>query len=85
MTTVILHVSDIHFSNDRTDENDSRELALDGLSRTILEQSSDWRPNIVCLTGDIARRGKSEDYNLAAAWLTKLLAQLSLPHRRETR
>src|SRR6266446_6712731 len=78
MTTVILHVSDIHFSHDKTDENDSRTLALNGLSRTISDQLSDWRPNMVCLTGDIARRGKSEDYELAGVWLTKLLDQLGL-------
>jgi len=75
---VILHITDVHFSSETTHESDARTLALGQLVQTIADLPDDWHPSIVCLTGDIARRGKAADYELAQAWLTTLLSRFAL-------
>ncbi len=78
-THVILHLTDVHFSKDKTHDNDARTLALARLADTIAAQPSDWHPSIICLTGDIANRGTDNDYEVAQAWLWSLLDQFSIP------
>ncbi len=75
---VILHITDLHFSQDSTAENDARKIALSTVIQTILDQPREWRPTVICLTGDIARRGKDTDFKIAEAWLLSLLEKLSL-------
>jgi Calcineurin-like phosphoesterase len=77
---VILHISDVHFGCDRSESaRASRQLALDGVTSAILKLEPEWRPTIVCLSGDIAYRGKSPEYEEASKWLAKLLKELSIP------
>lgn len=78
MSQVVLHISDVHFSEEKTHDSDARSLALARLIQTVLDQPTDWQPSIVCLTGDIAKRGKPADYQVADAWLKTLLSKLSL-------
>jgi predicted phosphodiesterase len=76
---VILHLSDVHFGCDKSESARAlRQLALDGITSAILKQEPEWRPTIVCLSGDIAYRGKSSEYEEAAKWLLKLLKDLSI-------
>ena len=77
---VILHLSDVHFGCDRSESARAlRQLALDGITSAILKLEPEWRPTIVCLSGDIANRGKSSEYEEAAKWLESLLRELSIP------
>jgi predicted MPP superfamily phosphohydrolase len=77
---VILHLSDVHFGCDKSESARAlRQLALDGITSAILKQEPEWRPTIVCLSGDIAYRGKALEYEEAAKWLAKLLKELSIP------
>src|ERR1019366_7149548 len=77
---VVLHLSDVHFGCDKSDSARAlRQLALDGITSAILKVEPEWRPTIVCLSGDIAYRAKSSEYEEAAEWLAKLLKELSIP------
>src|SRR5258708_4909324 len=76
---VILHITDVHFSKEKQPEDDARTLALEQLAQTIAEQPDDWQPSIICLTGDLAMRGKPNDYQLLGAWLSTLMERLVLP------
>ena len=77
---VILHLSDLHFGCDKSDSARAlRQLALDGITSAILKLEPEWRPTIVCLSGDIAYRGKCSEYEEAARWLERLLKELSIP------
>ncbi len=77
---VVLHLSDVHFGCDKSEAARAlRQLALDGITSAILKLEPEWRPTIVCLSGDIAYRGKSSEYEEAAKWLEKLLKELSIP------
>lgn len=76
---VILHLSDVHFGCDKSESARAlRQLALNGITSAILKLEPEWRPTIVCLSGDIAYRGKSSEYEDAAKWLEKLLTELSI-------
>jgi hypothetical protein len=64
---VILHLSDVHFGCDKSGSARAlRQLALDGITSAILKLEPEWRPTIVCLSGDIAYRGRSSEYEEAA-------------------
>lgn len=77
---VILHLSDLHFGCDKSDsERALRELALNGLSSAVRKLEPEWQPTIVCISGDIAYRGRAAEYKEAAAWLVKLLKELNVP------
>jgi len=79
MRRVILHLSDVHFGCDKSESARAlRQLALDGITSAILKLDPEWRPTIVCLSGDIAYSGKSCEYEEAAKWLAKLLKELSI-------
>jgi hypothetical protein len=78
-TAVILHLTDLHFGRDHTeDELSARKLALDGLLNQIRNVEEEWKPNVICITGDIAYRGQSSEYGLAARWVKDLLDALHL-------
>jgi hypothetical protein len=72
---VILHLTDLHFGykSASNSERDNRQLALDSLLSTIGAIHEDWKPSIICLSGDIAYSGSREDYQLALVWLRQLL------------
>jgi len=75
----ILHLSDLHFGWDgderrRTD----RDLALKGLLRLIRKIEPEWKPKIVCITGDIGWKGQASDYAEAGKWISEILDLLGL-------
>lgn len=76
---VILHITDVHFSKVAVPKNDARTLALDQLADTVAKQPDDWHPSLICLTGDLALRGKADDYRALEAWLTNLMQRFLLP------
>ena len=68
-------MTDLHFGSDGDDVNKAveRKLCLKGLIKTLSKLDIDWRPDIICLSGDIAWKGIESDYLEAKAWLDKLL------------
>ncbi len=76
---VVLHLTDLHFGWDgSTSDRDARKLALGRIKDTILKLEVDWRPTIICISGDVGWRGIASDYEDAAVWLTDLLSTLKL-------
>jgi hypothetical protein len=76
---VILHLTDLHFGYDKDpSQKAARDLALGSLLTALSKCEPDWKPNIVCITGDIGWRGQATDYQAARGWLTKLLGSLEL-------
>jgi hypothetical protein len=76
---VVLHLSDLHFGwegdeNRRTD----RSLALNGLFRVLDKLKPVWKPDCVCISGDIGWGGNPNDYKDAKSWIEQLLSQLKL-------
>jgi hypothetical protein len=76
---VILHLSDLHFGYDiDVQAKAERKNALDHLISIINSQEPDWKPTIICITGDIAMRAKPSDYSEAKIWISDLLNKLKL-------
>jgi len=76
---VILHLSDLHFGYDIDKHaKDERKNALDSLISIISNQDLDWKPTIICITGDIAMSASSQDYIEAKEWLSDLLKESDL-------
>lgn len=70
---VVLHVSDLHFGieNDKSEKTKYVRLRqkemIKSLVNTIIDivnQSPDWKPNVIAISGDIAWSGKKEEYQL---------------------
>ena len=67
---VILHLSDLHFGYNLDEQAKAeRKNALDNLISIISKQDPDWKPTIICITGDIAMKASSQDYSEAKTWL----------------
>ena len=76
---VVLHISDLHFGSDKSEsEKAVRALALEGLVSAILALDEEWRPTIVCISGDIAWKGRASEYVEAAQWLKGTLDKLGV-------
>jgi tetratricopeptide (TPR) repeat protein/calcineurin-like phosphoesterase family protein len=77
---VLLHLSDLHFGNDdgSQTEKDAKQAILSSLLKKLQALPADWKPNVVCISGDIASRAKREDYDKAEAWMGELLQKLGL-------
>jgi len=67
---IILHISDLHLCRSRY--FDTRRV-LEPLFREVSEQS-DWLPDLICCTGDIAFSGKANEYELAEAFFNELVS-----------
>lgn len=70
---VILHISDLHFGieNDETDKTKhirfrQREMLEDLIAtlKDLVNDSPEWKPDVVAISGDIAWTGKTEEYQL---------------------
>ena len=76
----ILHVSDLHIS---TKDSFGRETVLGALvDRVKKDRKKGLQPEIVVVTGDIAKTGKEEEYALAGTFFNDLLVALELGHER---
>ena len=78
---ILLHLSDIHFGRNRDErikESDfsHKESILDQLIECIIQ--SGYKPDHIVFTGDIAWKGKAEEFDEAYEWFSKLLSGLNL-------
>ena len=79
---VILHISDVHFGWEGSNPSGKadREVCLSGLLERISKLEKEWKPTIVCLSGDVGWRGVSSDYVEAKQWLDRLLSCCELDY-----
>ncbi len=79
----ILHLSDFHFSASVTWDSDP---ALQALPHAIREASRPLGdPDVVAITGDIARSGRRQDYAVARRWIDGNLLSKAFPHLSQDR
>lgn len=79
----ILHLTDLHFGFDGNLPSDfaNRKVCLDGLLQVLGEIETAWKPDIICISGDIAWSGSASDYDLAKEWFDKLLSVCELTYK----
>ena len=65
----ILHLSDFHFSAERRWDSDPVVRELTGAIGKLVSEG--LGPDFVAITGDIARKGRPEDYKEACRWMVK--------------
>lgn len=76
---VILHISDLHFSAKCNEQNlANRKLLFDGLLKRFKTIEDEWRPTLVCVTGDITDKGQPEGFTEAGEWLKQLSLELKI-------
>ncbi|HSE23018.1 MAG TPA: tetratricopeptide repeat protein [Pyrinomonadaceae bacterium] len=78
-----LHLSDFHFGGSqskRYDEDVVIESLLDDIGERIKQH--DLEPNFIAVTGDLALKGKSTDYELVRSFFDELLKITGLPRQR---
>ncbi len=82
----VLHLSDLHISEDRKGEESKafdRSVVLEPLlARLAKDKKKGFHPEIVAVTGDIAHKGKSREYDHALEFFEALLQSLELPKDR---
>jgi len=72
-------LSDLHFGwGTASQEIDDLQLTLDSLLDAVAGLKGEWRPNCICISGDIGGKGAEGDYQQAKRWLDKLLGRLKL-------
>ena len=78
---IILHLSDLHFSTklSGTDKVNS-DSVLEELTEIL--KTVDWKPTIICITGDIVDKYDIEGFALAKIWIKNLAEILSVPMER---
>lgn len=81
---ILLHLTDLHFGMNAksVDENDNRTLSQQTLLATLRSLPPEWKPTIICLSGDIGYFGSKGDYDLAKVWLDELLDVCGLSYDR---
>lgn len=80
---VILHISDLHFSATCDEQAQAnRDLIFDGLLTRLKAIEADWRPTLVCITGDITDQGQPKGFDDAAEWLKTLSKELNIKFER---
>ena len=80
---IILHLTDLHFGCDNgANEVAARALALRGLLTALNSVEPDWKPTILCLTGDIGWKGLAGDYEQAQKWLKALIDKFGISEDR---
>ena len=76
----ILHISDFHFKPNIQYDQDT---ILSGLLEKIKEMNeTEWRPDLILCTGDIAYSGKPKEYEAAQKFLDQLLKITGLTKRK---
>lgn len=77
----IMHISDIHCGIDDTLDEIGvwrRKTVIDSFNQFVKDIPSDWKPDIIAITGDLGWRGEEEDYKKFGDFLTELLDALEL-------
>ncbi len=77
---VILHISDLHFIKN-TDEVviTKNEIIQRDLIRRLQELPELWKPNILCITGDISDKNNEGGYKQAQIFISSLADELGIP------
>lgn len=80
---IILHLTDIHFGYEHTNLVGiaERKVCLDSLVVELKNLEPEWKPTVICLTGDIGWGGNASDYKAAKAWLDILLEACGLTYQ----
>lgn len=88
---VVLHVSDLHFGieNDKSDKTKyvrlrQREMikSLIDTIQDIINESPEWKPDVIAISGDIAWTGQKEEYQLYKENFVKPLCRiLDIPEK----
>lgn len=82
---VVLHVSDLHFGieNDRSDKTKyvrprQREMikSLIDTIQEIIEDSPEWKPDVIAISGDIAWTGQKSEYQLYKEYFVEPLHEI---------
>ncbi|MBK8265378.1 MAG: metallophosphoesterase [Nannocystis sp.] len=92
-TLRILHISDIHFRYESSPGKRAKFIEVETPRRAAVLSGEAWRTNLdqlledgpidlVCLTGDVADHGKTEEFALATPFVDHLLSVLSLSRDR---
>lgn len=79
---VILHLSDLHFGKENELDqkaSDDRTNILNDLIDKLVDLSTDWKPNIVVISGDIGNQAEIDDYKKASEWINRLISELNVP------
>lgn len=50
--TVILHISDLHFSSNEKKKRE-KENIMNSLIDVLKQLETEWKPNVICVSGDI--------------------------------
>lgn len=85
MPAVFVHVSDIHFGQEKDDrvyihDDVKQQLIVD--ARDVVATIGHGSAHGILVTGDIAQSGKSSEYEVAGRWLDELAASVGVePHR----
>lgn len=77
---VILHISDLHFEDD-PNQTAKRTNILNDLIYCLNNVTDDWKPNIICITGDISDKNKIEGYKIAKDWIERLRKGLNIQRK----
>jgi len=81
MSLIFVHVSDIHFGQEKDDRlhihNDvKQQLVLD--AKDVISKIEGGVPHGILVTGDIAQSGQRAEYEVAAKWLDELAANIGV-------
>ncbi|MDX2111678.1 MAG: metallophosphoesterase [Verrucomicrobiota bacterium] len=78
----ILHLTDIHFGWEGESPSGlaERKVCLDSLLNELSKLEPQWKPTIICLTGDIGWKGIASDYTAAKLWIDSLLSICGLSY-----
>lgn len=75
--TIILHISDLHFSSSE-DKKREKDIIMTSLINVLQQMEEEWKPNVVCVSGDIVDRYDVSAYSLAREWFVKLAQILNI-------
>lgn len=75
--TVILHISDLHFSSNSKIKRE-KEKIMNSLLDVLIQLEPEWKPNVICVSGDIVDRYDVSAYPLAKIWFEKLSQALDI-------
>jgi len=74
----LLHLSDLHIDDDTCDQS----VVLDPLiERVVDDQKAGLKPEIIVVTGDIARTGQPSEYKSAKKFFDDLCRRIDLPEK----
>lgn len=75
--TIILHISDLHFSSNEEKKRE-KDVIMNSLVDALKNLEEEWRPNIICVSGDIVDRYDVAAYPIAGEWFGKLAEILNI-------